>query len=191
MEVLTDSQFKLDFERYSNLIKKNNPVFVHPTDTIYGLGCNAENDEAVKKIREIKGRYNRPFSVIAPSKEWILENCHIKKEDLNYVDKLPGPYTLILHLKNKECISKHVNNDSETIGVRIPEHWMSGFARVLNKPIVTTSANKLGENFMTSIDNLDISIKSKVNFIIYEGEKIGRPSRVIDLTFDEIEIIER
>lgn len=191
MEIITDSQFKLEFERYSNIMKRGNLIFVHPTDTIYGLGCNAEDDSSVKRIRDIKERYTRPFSVIAPSKEWILENCIVKEDDLNYIDKLPGPYTIILNLKNKNCISPHVNNGTETIGVRIPNHWMSDFAKTLGKPIVTTSANKMGSDFMTSIEDLDPGIRSKVNFVIYEGEKDGRPSKVIDLTNEEIEIMDR
>jgi L-threonylcarbamoyladenylate synthase len=191
MEILTDLQFKNELERHCHYIRKQDHIFVHPTDTIYGLGCNAENDDAVKKIREIKERYTRPFSVIAPSKEWIIENCHVKENELSYLDKLPGPYTIILHLKNKKSVSKHVNNNSETIGVRIPNHWISDFARCLGKPIVTTSANKVGENFMTSIENLDPNIRKKVDFVIYEGEKNGRPSKVIDLTLDEIEIMDR
>jgi L-threonylcarbamoyladenylate synthase len=191
MDVITDLQFKNEIERYCHYVNRQDSVFIHPTDTIYGLGCNAENDLAVKKIREIKERYTRPFSVIAPSKDWILENCHVKKEDLVYIDKLPGPYTIILNLKNKNSVSKHVNNECETIGVRIPNHWISDFAKYLGKPIVTTSANKLGENFMTSIDTLDLDIKRNVNFIVYEGEKVGRPSKVIDLTLDEIEVIDR
>jgi L-threonylcarbamoyladenylate synthase len=191
MKLFTDSEFKLEIEKYSHLLKKDEIIFIHPTDTIYGLGCNAEDDNSVKKIREIKEKYNRPFSVIAPSKDWILENCHVKEEDLNYVNRLPGPYTIILSLKNKNSISKHVNNDSDTIGVRIPNHWISTFAKALNKPIVTTSANKVGENFMTSIEDLDPDIKNKVDFIIYEGEKRARPSTVIDLISDDIEIMDR
>ncbi|MEK6876251.1 MAG: Sua5/YciO/YrdC/YwlC family protein, partial [Nanoarchaeota archaeon] len=60
----------------------------------------------------------------------------------------------------------------------------------INMPIVTTSANKSNEDFMTSLDDLDSEIKSKVDFIVYEGQKKGNPSKIIDLT-DEERVVER
>ena len=68
-------------------------IFIYPTDTIYGLGCNAENSQAVKKIREMKQREEKPFSVIAQGKEWIRKNCLVKNE--KDLELLPGPYTII------------------------------------------------------------------------------------------------
>ncbi len=156
-------------------------VFIHPTDTIYGLGCDATNDKAVEKIREIKDRFEMPFSVIAPSKEWIIENCEITKEAEEWLEKLPGPYTLILKLKNKSAVSEKTNMGMDTLGIRIPEHWLSRLVAMLGVPCITTSANKVGDNFMTSLDNLDSSIKSKVDFIIYEGELQGNPSQLVHL----------
>ena len=166
-------------------------IFIYPTDTIYGLGCNALNGDSVKKIREIKQRYTRPFSIIAPSKQWIKENCEITDEAEKWLNKLPGPYTLILNLKNKTSISPNTNSDMGTIGIRIPDHWCSDCAKELNIPIVTTSANIIDKDFMTSIEDLDDSIKAKVDFIIYEGEKKARPSKLIDLTKEKTEVIER
>lgn len=166
-------------------------IFVYPTDTIYGIGCDATNDESVKKIREIKDRVNNPFSIIAPSKQWINDNCELNSKSKEWMDKLPGPYTLILKIKNDCEISTHVNNGMDTIGIRIPNHWISEFCTKIDKPIVTTSANRQGQDFMTSIENMDKEIKSKVDFIIYEGEIKGSPSTLVHLNKDEIEIRER
>ena len=99
-----------------------------------------------------------------------------------WIDKLPGPYTLILHLKNKNAVAENVNNNLPTIGVRIPKHWFTDIVSELNIPIITTSPNITGGNFMTSLDDLDEDIKKNVNYIIYEGEKRGKPSELIDLT---------
>jgi len=185
MRVLTKEEFLM--ERLF-LFKKiiHDAVFIHPTDTIYGIGCNAESEEAVKKVRKIKQRQDNPFSVIAPSKEWIKENCEADAKAEEWIDKLPGPYTLILKLKNKECIAKSVNLGLDTLGIRIPEHWISEVIEEFGKPIVTTSANVTGGNFMTNVDDLDSSIKSKLDFVVYEGEKKGRPSEILDLSKEEI-----
>jgi L-threonylcarbamoyladenylate synthase len=157
-------------------------IFVHPTDTIYGLGCDATNFEAVKKIREMKEENKRPFSVIVPNKTWIRENCEVNKKIIEWITKLPGPYTLILKLKNKNAIAENVNLQMDTIAIRIPNHWFSTICEHFGKPIITTAANKIGSNFMTSLETLDTKLKGKINFIIYEGEKQGKPSDIIDLT---------
>ena len=98
---------------------------------------------------------------------------------------------MILKLKNKDAIAHEVNNNMDTVGIRIPEHWFSEFVSELDIPIVTTSANIKGENFMTSLENLNPSIKSKLSFIIYEGEKKGSPSTIVNLSKDEPELTKR
>lgn len=173
MEFLT----REDQEKIKQFVRQGS-VFVYPTDTIYGLGCDATKHSSVMRIRDIKKREEKPFSVIAPSKEWILENCLAKMEDLA---RLPGPYTLILKLR-KKCVAQNVNLGLDTLGVRIPDHWFSTLVSKTGVPFVTTSANVSGQSFMTSLENLDTKIKESVDFIIYEGEKDGRPSEIIDLT---------
>ena len=163
-------------------------VFVYPTDTIYGIGCDATSSIAVEKLRLIKERYKKPFSVIASNKDWIRHNCIVHED---YLDKLPGPYTLIIKLKKPNAVSPLVNPDMHTIGVRIPNHWCSEIATLLNIPIVTTSANIVGHNFMTSLANLSHTIKSKDDFILYEGPLEGRPSTILDLTKEKLEVIKR
>jgi len=157
-------------------------IFIHPTDTIYGLGCNALDDEAVKKLRAIKQRGSTPLSIIAPSKSWIYENCEVTEEAEDWIGKLPGPYTLILRKKQLDCVASNVTPGVDTIGVRIPDHWISKFVKRLGYPIITTSANITGDQAMTSIDDLDDRLKTSVDFAIYEDELEGRPSKVIDLT---------
>lgn len=190
MIVLTKAEFELKPEEFLKVVQEGK-VFIHPTDTIYGIGCDATNSEAVNKIRNIKVRYTRPYSVIAPSKYWIKENCIIPEGGEEWLDKLPGPYTLILKLKNKNAICSEVNNGADTIGVRIPDHWFAQVPRIAKLPVVTTSANFTGQDYMTDMDNLDPKIKSRMDYIIYEGEKNGRPSTIIHLDQEDIEIKER
>ncbi len=190
MRVLNFDEMKLNRESLKKQIIEG-ALFIHPTDTIYGLGCDATNEKAVQKLRELKNRHKKPYSVIAPSKAWIRENCLIDGNAEEWLGKLPGPYTLILKLKNPKSIPDMVRLDSQHLGVRIPHHWISEAVAEFGKPIVTTSANKAGKEFMTSLENLDPEIKNNVDFILYEGEKDGRPSKIVDLTGDSEEVIER
>ena len=168
----------------------NGTVFIHPTDTIYGIGCNAQNPNSVKKIRLLKGRAASPFSVIAPSLNWVMENCIVTKEAGEWLEKFPGPYTLILKLKNEKCAAKEVNSGLKTLGVRIPNHWISNLVAEADVPVVTTSVNRANEDYMTSLEDLDSAIKSGIDFALYEGRKEGKPSKIIDLT-GAVRIIER
>jgi len=182
MRVLSKEEFEQEKDIIKNKLLEENIVFIYPTDTIYGIGCNAQNKEAVERIRKIKEREDAPFSVIAPSIDWIKENCVAK-----WLDKLPGPYTLIFK-KKKACVAENVCKD--TLGVRIPDHWFSKFVSEVGVPIVSTSVNKSQEDFMTSMDDLDPDIKSKVDFIIFEGEIRSKPSKVVNLT-NGAEIVQR
>ena len=153
-----------------------------PTDTIYGIGCNAENEDSVAKIRILKQRETKPFSVIVPNLNWIKDNCLINKETEEHLEKLPGAYTFFLNLKNKETVSENVNPKGDgTIGVRIPDHWFTRLISEANVHFVTTSVNVAGQPFMTSLEDADEIIKNSVDYIIYEGPIVGRESIKIDL----------
>lgn len=188
MRVLTKDEVNVEKRALIQSIL-DGAIFVYPTDTIYGIGCNALKSESVKKIRNIKERAQNPFSVIAPSKQWIFDNCFASEEAMKWIEKLPGPYTLILKARNN-AVAKEVNLNLSTLGIRIPDHWFSSFVSKLEVPVVTTSANKASDDFMTSLDDLDMDIKSSVDFIIYEGEKKGKPSKIIDLS-NKTRIMER
>ena len=167
----------------------NGAIFIHPTDTIYGIGCNAELLKCVKKVRQLKGRATNPFSVIAPSLEWINKNCVVTKEAEEWLEKLPGPYTLILKLKNN-CVAKEVNPSLNTLGIRIPNHWIRNLVSEAEIPVVTTSVNRANEDYMTSLEDLDPAIKGGIDFVLYEGKKESKPSKIIDLT-EAVRVIER
>ena len=188
MRILTKEEFLLEkIQLFEEIL--DDAVFIYPTDTIYGIGCNAADEQAVRRLRELKGRSTNPFSVIAPSTEWIMGNCILNEKQEEYLELLPGPYTLILKTKNHP-VAKSVNQGLNTLGVRIPDHWISEAVKELGVPIITTSANKAGNEYMTSLEDLDESIKNNVRFIVYEGEKEGKPSKIIDLT-DKVKVIKR
>ncbi len=189
MNVVTKDEFLLKKSYYCNKIKKG-AVFIYPTDTIYGIGGNALDDDVVKRIRTIKNRTERPFSVIAPSRAWLNGECSITPGYDEWVKKLPGPYTLILP-SGCRGLSKEVTRGLPTLGVRIPKHWFSKVVEELGFPIITTSANITGEYFMTTLDDMNPKLSGLVDFIVYEGPLPGKPSKIIDLTGMKPKVLER
>ena len=188
MRILNYEEFNLERASILDAIISGS-VFIHPTDTIYGLGCNAQNSGSVKKLRQLKSRAKNPFSVIAPSLEWIHSNCVVTKEGEEWLNRLPGPYTLILKLKGR-CVAKEVNLGLKTLGIRMPNHWITRLVAEIESPIITTSVNRANEGYMTSIEDLEPAIKSGIDFELYEGRKEGKPSKIVDLT-EEVRVIER
>jgi|SRR3989344_8912599 len=194
MRIIPKERFVEEREEIKDLIKQGN-IFIYPTDTIYGIGCDASNSKSVLNLRNIKNRETKPFSIIAPNIKWIIENCEISIEGMKWIEKLPGPYTLIFKLKDnknsKEKVCKEVNDGKNTIGVRIPKHWISDLVKELGFPIVTTSVNLSGDSNMTNLEDLNTEIAKKVGFILYEGDKKGKPSTLVDLSGEKIRITER
>ena len=153
-------------------------IFIYPTDTIYGLGCNAEDETAVERIKEIKGRdKDKPISIIAPNIKWIEENFII---DVKISSYLPGPYTLILKKKNPNILNWV--SSSESIGIRIPANKFTKEIQKAKVPFVTTSVNLSRESFALKIEDIKPEIKNKVDYIIEaedEKELSGKPSTLI------------
>ncbi len=150
-------------------------LFIYPTDTIYGLGCNGENKESVNKIKRIKQRdFNKPLSIIAPSIEWINKNLII---DMDLSKYIPGPYTVILKKKNPDFL-KHVSS-TDSLGIRIPNNDFAKIIKNSGVPFITTSVNLSGEPFLTKIPDLKQEIKKQVDYIIDAGELNGKPSVLI------------
>ena len=118
MQNISEEEFKTEKLIFFKKIKEG-ALFIHPTDTIYGIGCNALNHDSVYRIREAKERYTAPFSVIAPSKDWVRQNCEVNEKVEEWLNKLPGAYTLILKLKDKDAVAPNVNMDMDTLGIRI------------------------------------------------------------------------
>jgi len=164
----------MDKKNLDKEIKKG-CIFIYPTDTLYGIGCDATNEDAVNKIKEIKSRdRDKPLSIIAPSIEWINEHCIV---DLDISKYLPGPYTLILKKKNPDFLKWISDNDS--LGIRIPDNEFCKQIQESDKPFVTTSVNLSGEPFATKISDISENIKSQVDLIINIGELSGRPSTLV------------
>jgi L-threonylcarbamoyladenylate synthase len=167
-------------------------IFIYPTDTVYGIGCQADNDLAIKKIFELKNRENKPLLIIAPSKDWIFENCDMnqtQKDEIN--SKLPGKFSFILKLNKlaieNNIISKELLCGNDTIGVRIPDCKFTSLITKLNKPFVTTSVNISGEPSVQTITEIPKQFLEKIDYLISSDEKMsGKASEIFDLTTENI-----
>jgi L-threonylcarbamoyladenylate synthase len=160
-------------------------TLVYPTDTVYGIGCDATNYAAVARVREIKHRDEKPFSVIAPSMQWIRTNCVIPAYAEELLAKLPGPYTFVFLLRDA-CVALNVSGGA--LGVRIPDHAVATLATAFGKPVVTTSANISGEPVIRSVSSLPEGLAS-VDMVIDGGVLGGTSSSVTDCTGDEARVL--
>ncbi len=198
MKVITKEELEQSKEYYIRELKKS--VFIYPTDSIYGIGCDATNQELVNKVRELKNSTLQPFSIIAPSKQWVYENCEVPDyaeewvEKLGYLVKIDGVetrFTLILKLKNPEAVAKNVLQGLKSIGVRMPKHWITELVSEMKVPIITTSANPTGGNFMTAIEELHPRIEKGIDYFINVGPIRGKPSTLIFLDKGEVSFKKR
>jgi L-threonylcarbamoyladenylate synthase len=169
---------------YATEIKKGR-IFIYPTDTLHGLGANAQDNESIKKIIALKKRSDKAFLVIAPSLEWVFENCLLANEEIKklLIEKLPGPYSFILKLKNIQAISPLALNFGETIGVRLPNNWFSKIIEESGVPFVSTSINYAGEPSAKSIENIPKAILESVDYVIWDdASSSGKASTIFDVT---------
>lgn len=168
-------------------------VVAIPTETVYGLGGNAFDDEAVKKIFEVKGRPNDNPLIAHVHKDFDLST--IIDSEMPYVKSirqafLPGPLTLVYASTNK--VSPYVSCGLNTLAVRVPSHeGAQAFLKELNIPIVAPSANLSRHVSPTSAKHVLDDFKGKIPLILDGGQCIGGiESTVLDVT-GEIPIILR
>ncbi len=167
----------------------NDGVFIYPTDTIYGIGGNFFSLDVVKRIDEIKGRGDKPYSVAVSDFEMLktivknVPNVFTEK----YLKLLPGKYTFLFEIS--EFINSALVKGSTKIGIRIPNLTeILKLISLFKKPIITTSINETGKQPLNSIDNIIEFIKrknieKKINFIIDAGNFThSYASTIIDIT---------
>lgn len=168
---------------------KRGGVIIYPTDTVYGLGCDIYNTQAVEKIARLKGvRTNKAkFSFIAADLSNISEYTRFISNDTFKLMKalLPGPYTFILHANSS--VPKILKTQKKTIGIRIPDNnIILDIVKELGNPILTTSIHDEDEiiDYTTDPEIIHDNFKNKVEVVIDGGFGGNVPSTVIDCTQD-------
>ena len=162
-------------------IMANGGIILYPTDTVYGLGANIFNNEAVQRIYEIKKRDpSKPLSVLVQDTESLKLIADLNRNSREIVNKwLPGPFTFILN--KKKIVSPYVSASAK-VGVRIPDYKI---ARALASlfPITTTSANITNECTLSNPQDILKQIGDTVDLVIDVGDlDKAKPSTVIDLS---------
>lgn len=164
-------------------------IIIYPTDTVYGLGCNAQDAEAVERLCRIKGRENKPMSVAAPSFDWIEQHCDPGPHFELIKQKLPGPYTFILNLKDKSAIAPLVNNHQDNLGVRMFSNWWQGLVTQSNVPFVTTSVNQAGQPSAKQQANIDPTIHQAIDILVVDDQSHVQESQVLLATSTNLKVL--
>ncbi|MCX8074215.1 MAG: L-threonylcarbamoyladenylate synthase [Clostridia bacterium] len=173
---------------------KNGGVVIFPTETVYGIGVNALDEKAVKKIFLVKGRpSDNPLIVHISNYDMLGQVCDIDKISIierKLMDSFwPGPFTIIL--PKKDTISDLVTAGLDTVGVRMPNnHVALKLVENAGVPIAAPSANISGKPSGTTVEDIIDEIGDKVDYIIDAGMcDIGIESTVVKLIDNKIKIL--
>ncbi|MED0935272.1 L-threonylcarbamoyladenylate synthase [Bacillus mobilis] len=184
--VVERKKYYPQLQEAAKLLRENEAI-AFPTETVYGLGANAMNDEAIAKIFEAKGRpSDNPLIVHIGTKSQL---DGIVKEIPPVAEKLmehfwPGPLTIIL--PRKEGISEKVTAGLNTVGVRMPDHPVAlALIEEANVPVAAPSANRSGRPSPTLASHVYEDLNEKIAGIVDGGATgVGVESTVIDCTSD-------
>ncbi len=167
-------------------------IIIYPTDTLYAIGCDALNNNAIERICRIKG--------INPQKTELSIICHDISQAAEYAridnrafkmlkEYLPGPFTFLLPSSTR---LPKVFKGRKTVGIRIPDNPIpTAIAGMLGNPILTTSVEDDGEGSLIYPQSLAIQYDGSADLIIDGGEGNEIPSTVVDITDSSAPVIVR
>jgi L-threonylcarbamoyladenylate synthase len=167
-------------------------LIVMPTETVYGLICDATNEEAILKLITAKKRkQDNPIAIFVSSSEKAKNLTQEWNEDAQTLFNhfSPGPITIIL--KKKPIISDILTQGKQTIGIRIPdEQTLLKLLEQYPNPLAATSANISGNPPAVTAEQAVEQLGMSVDYALDKGEcKIGKASTVIDLSVSPYRII--
>jgi len=165
-------------------VLKNGGTILYPTDTIWGIGCDATNVNAVEKVNNIKERQ--------PEKGYIILASNIEMIS-KYVTRINNWENILEENKNATIIypqsqelAPDVSNTAGTVAIRIPNNvFCLKLIKKLGKPIVSTSANKSGDTYPSSFSDVNSTILDAVGYTVklrQNEETSFKPSSIIRIT---------
>jgi len=169
-------------------------LIVYPTDTIYGIGCDATSSKAVSQVFEIKQREESKSLIVLVSSIVMLNKYVeiIPKEIINYLKTNEKPTTIIYN--NPLNLAKNIIAKDNTIAIRIVfKGFCHELIKTFGKPIVSTSANISNKPAPINFKDIDESILSKVDYVVNLPleNKSNKPSTIIKFVNGKIEFLRK
>jgi L-threonylcarbamoyladenylate synthase len=151
-------------------ILKLGGTIVYPTDTVYGVGCNALDEIAVRHVFDIKNRSSKPLPILARDMRWVEELADVNDQNRKLAVKFwPGKFTLVL--PKKDIVPMIVTTGLPSVGVRIADFkFIDDLLGAFGYPLIGTAANLPGEPATGDIDHIIRSF----------GRLPRRPDLIID-----------
>ena len=167
-------------------LRKGN-ILLYPTDTLWGIGCDATNPEAVEKVFALKKRSDQKSLIALVHSVAFLERYVKQIPEVCYelLDNSDKPLTIVY--ENPINIAENAVAEDGSMGFRVTtDPICQRIIQQLNKPLISTSANLSGDSSPTCFDDVSPVIKSGVDFILDERtkEKMTKPSTIIKINND-------
>jgi len=156
-------------------------ILLYPTDTVYGLGCDAANTEAVTRVQTIKERdTKKPFIVLAGSLKTVKKYFEINEMEYALNTMWPGPFTVLL--RPIDTSFNYLKGTNGKIGVRVPKDpFLMLLLEQWRGLLISTSANLSGETYQHEWETLKSKFENKVDILIRrKNYPLQRPSAVIE-----------
>ncbi|MBO8428532.1 MAG: threonylcarbamoyl-AMP synthase [Bacteroidetes bacterium] len=177
-------------------VLKKGGVIIYPTDTIWGIGCDATNPKAVEKVFEIKRRSDSKSLIVLASDTGMINQYVQQIPEIAYqlIELNDKPMTIIY--PNAAGLAENVVAEDGSIGIRIPMNdFCIKLIRAFKKPIVSTSANISGENAPQNYGEIAKEILDAADFVAdpeLEGKSTHKASQILKVGLGgEIEVIRK
>lgn len=157
----------MDFTQAIETIQSGGTI-LYPTDTIWGIGCDATNPDAVKKIFEIKKREaNKSLIILVESEKRLQDLVEVPEMAWQIIDLSEKPVTIVYD--NPKNLPKELLADDGSIGIRIVKNdYCKKLISKINRPLVSTSANLSGQKSPMKFGDISEEIKNAVDYITEE-----------------------
>ena len=159
---------------------RNGELVIYPTETVYGLGADALDPDAVARVFEAKGRSrDKPISLAVPDVEAALgytDPTGLEQEFMH--EFLPGPVTVLV--ERRETVPDILTAGREQVGVRVPDHDLALEFLDAAGAVTATSANRSGRSNARRAGDVDPEIRKAASVVLDGGETPGGESTVVD-----------